>query len=177
MKTVVVPASKLNPKKSLRARDYIGKGKPATKEVRKKTKKGILARDPAPEPIHLKLKNGSSDAYLVVSDAARGVHQLAKSKGWWKGKKNSLANKLLLLHSEITEAVEELRDGRPLTEVRFVVDKQGQVKPEGFPIEIADLLIRTLDLCERNRIDIGVAIKMKHTFNMGRPYLHGGKLF
>lgn len=48
----------------------------------------------------------------------------------------------LLAISEICEAQNELRDGRDLTEVYYSDNK----KPEGFPVEIADAMIRILDI-------------------------------
>lgn len=104
-------------------------------------------------------------------------HQVAKAKGWWKGKAGIPEKKLLLMHSEISEGVEELRSGRSQTEVYFKKDKNGQMKPEGVPIEMADLIIRALDYCSKYGIDIDRAVRVKMEFNDNRPYRHGGKAF
>lgn len=48
-------------------------------------------------------------------------------------------------------------------------------KPEGIPIELADCIIRILDYCGKEGIDIEEAIKIKHEYNLTRPYRHGGK--
>lgn len=48
-------------------------------------------------------------------------------------------------------------------------------KPEGIPIELADVIIRILDYCGYAGIDIEAAIRQKHEYNKSRPYRHGGK--
>lgn len=116
-----------------------------------------------------------SETYLNA--IARDMHKTAKAKGWWKGKNGDLKGKLLLVHSEVSEAVEEFRAGYPLNEVRWELDKHGQWKPEGFAIEVADAIIRLGDICAKHNIDIDRAIDIKRAFNEGRPYLHGGKSF
>jgi NTP pyrophosphatase (non-canonical NTP hydrolase) len=48
-------------------------------------------------------------------------------------------------------------------------------KPEGIPSELADIVIRVLDIAARKGIDIEKAILEKHEYNKTRPYKHGGK--
>jgi NTP pyrophosphatase (non-canonical NTP hydrolase) len=48
-------------------------------------------------------------------------------------------------------------------------------KPEGIPAELADCIIRILDYCGKEGIDIEEAVKIKHQYNKTRPYRHGGK--
>jgi NTP pyrophosphatase (non-canonical NTP hydrolase) len=76
-----------------------------------------------------------------------------------------------LLHSEISEAFEEYRNGYGLTEIRF----EG-TKPEGIPIELADVVIRLLDMCYQFEIPLAAAILEKIRYNKTRPYRHGGKI-
>lgn len=76
---------------------------------------------------------------------------------------------LLLAVSEICEAQEELRDGRAADEVYY----SDHGKPEGFPVEIADALIRLMDIAARLKIDIGAVIGRKLAYNRTRPPKHG----
>ena len=66
--------------------------------------------------------------------------------------------------------LEELRRGVPTA---CVPSENG--KPEGFGVEIADAIIRCLDLTEALGIDIGERILEKHEYNGTRPHRHGGK--
>lgn len=99
------------------------------------------------------------------------IHDTAVRHGWWEGERN-MGEILTNVHSEITEAWEEYRDGRPLDEVRYAEDG----KPEGFPIELADAVIRIMDICARYQIDLYGMIRTKMDYNHKRPYRHGGKL-
>lgn len=98
--------------------------------------------------------------------------QNSKDKGFWDGTLN-VPEKLCLVHSEISEALEEFRDGHPVTAIRLVGPLD---KPEGFPIELADVLIRLFDLAGYFGINLCEAIKMKAEFNARRPHRHGGKV-
>lgn len=110
------------------------------------------------------------------SEMARKVHALAIEKGWWDIEFHHVGRTFgdlcSLLHTEVSEAYEDYRNGYGLTEIYYEADG----KPCGIPIEMADLVIRLLDNCQRFGIDIEAAIEEKHAFNQGRPYRHGGKL-
>lgn len=45
-------------------------------------------------------------------------------------------------------------------------------KPEGFPVELADAIIRILDMAETLKIDLTGAIFTKMQFNKTRPFMH-----
>lgn len=47
--------------------------------------------------------------------------------------------------------------------------------PESVAVELADCMIRILDYCGHDGIDIEEAIRIKHEYNKTRPYRHGGK--
>ncbi len=49
-------------------------------------------------------------------------------------------------------------------------------KPEGIPIELANLLIRIFDTCGTYGINLSEALRMKMAYNKTRPYRHGGKV-
>lgn len=48
-------------------------------------------------------------------------------------------------------------------------------KPEGFVVELADVVIRIADLCGALGLDLAEAIEIKHAYNATRAYRHGGK--
>jgi NTP pyrophosphatase (non-canonical NTP hydrolase) len=111
------------------------------------------------------------------------IHTWAKSKGWWDRKQDTIEAKLLLIHSEISEAVEALRDveydgeGRPNPEQLRKVIYREFTKPDGFAIEIADTVIRILDLCGRLDIDLDGMVEEKMLYNERRAMRHGGRAF
>lgn len=107
---------------------------------------------------------------------ANETHNLAKEKGWWGMEELRYFPEIAaLIHSEVSEALEEWRAGVPPSEIYFSKDKQGNDKPEGIGIELADVLIRVLDYCAKEGIDIDYMLKVKHEYNKTRPYRHGGK--
>ncbi len=107
---------------------------------------------------------------MRLVEVAKDVHETAVLHGWYECDCN-VGEVIALMHSELSEALEEWRDGHPLTEIRY---EDG--KPEGFPIEMADAMIRILDTCHHLGIDIEEAIAIKAMYNKSRPYRHGKKL-
>ena len=104
---------------------------------------------------------------------AKEVHALAKEKGWWdKGEEKTFGDLIALIHSELSETLEEYRNHHAPQEVYY---NEGNPKPEGIGIELADAVIRILDMCARYEIDLDTCIKIKHTYNKTRPIRHGGK--
>lgn len=120
-----------------------------------------------------------------IADWEDEVHALAKSKGWWPNGTESISTdsvlaKLALIHSEVSEALEVARDPKAkITHTWFVgrttSPKDSPPKPEGFGIELADAVIRIMDLCGALGIDLEKCIREKHMYNATRPARHGGK--
>lgn len=107
---------------------------------------------------------------MNISACQKIAYEIAKEHGFHETDRN-VGEVLALFHSEISEAFEEWRNGKGLAEIYFVDDK-----PEGFPIELADLLIRVFDSAEEWNIDLEEALNLKMEYNRTRPYKHGGKL-
>lgn len=107
----------------------------------------------------------------TIQEWQKEVHEVAVSKGWWESDRN-VGEALALMHSELSEALEEYRAGHPLGVTR----KADNGKPEGFLVELADVAIRVFDFCEAYSLDLEAAIAEKHAFNRTRPYRHGGKV-
>lgn len=107
------------------------------------------------------------------------IHEWACRKGWWP-KKPNIGEKLMLVVTELAEAMEDYRRGSSVTYFdpnEWVVDDKGKrmFKPCGFASEIADTFIRLLDLCGHLGIDIEREIALKMKYNEHRAHRHGGK--
>jgi NTP pyrophosphatase (non-canonical NTP hydrolase) len=109
--------------------------------------------------------NPVADSVRVLQSACHGA---AYAAGWWGGngkpdpRDNPLcfSNKLCLIHSEVSEAMEGDRKG---------------LKDDKLPhrdmreVELADALIRILDLAGAYKMDLGGAVAEKMAFNAVRP--------
>ena len=112
-----------------------------------------------------------------IREWQKEIHKLSREKGWWDDPNRNVGEVLSLFHSEISEALEEYRTNHgPDIDYYFKVGSEHNPnKPEGFWIEIADLLIRVFDFAEKYDVDLESLIDLKHEFNKSRPYRHGGK--
>lgn len=93
-------------------------------------------------------------------------HENAKKHGFHDVEQN-FGEKIALIHSELSEALEAHRTGRgPDEHVPTCSNLE---------IELADAVIRIMDLAGSKMINIGFAVMAKHEFNKGRLYRHGKK--
>lgn len=112
------------------------------------------------------------------------IHQDNVKAGWWSDittghplemYRGVFSEKAVLIHAELSEAVEAYRQG-------LMDDKLPHRK--GVEVELADAVIRILDLAGAMGLDLGGAIAEKLAFNRQRPdhkpenrRAEGGKAF
>ena len=128
----------------------------------------------------------------MLNDLSKEIHDNAVSHGWWDEPRN-LLEIAALCHSEISEAVEEYRAGRPMAYHKcsapesecagWFMDMESHDciedkccnfgKPEGIAVEMADCLIRILDWFGHEGLDADAIVREKMEYNRTRPYKHG----
>ena len=118
----------------------------------------------------------------VLNDLAKRINDTSTAHGFWPPEGRNFGEMIALAHSELSEALEEHRDGKParyhqinlsisttvtpesaaiLSKLRDITPgeqqvlvSQGIAKPEGAAVEVADCLIRCLDTLYSGTNDI-----------------------
>lgn len=141
----------------------------------------------------LESKETQTSFSRAFNETAKVAHMTALNKGWWKGEDALLAKlefatstadrpeflnsyllsqdakNMALFTSEVSEALEALRHGNPPD------DKIPEFT--GVEAELADVIIRIMDVSQRRGWRIAEAITAKMNFNSTRAVMHGGKKF
>ena len=112
---------------------------------------------------------------MTIKDLCKEAHKTACSKGW-HDTKVPIPVYIANIHGEVSEAFEEFRSGCDTRMIEPDEGENGGLKPVGFPIEIADAVIRIADMAAAEGIDLEQAIRVKMEYNKTRTYRHGGKL-
>ena len=111
-----------------------------------------------------------------ISQLQKQAYEQAVKSGWHEEPRTD-GDLICLMHSELSEALEEYRNGHSPNEIYSFSEALGEKpgKPEGVPIELADCVIRIMDFCGRHGIDLEKAIVDKMAYNATRAHRHGGK--
>ena len=133
----------------------------------------------------------------MLNELAKEIHENAVAHGWWD-EKRSFGDIVALCHSELSEALEEYRANRTMVwhdcDIDAMCEWETKVddsdcpadepcdcpyyheKPEGIAVEMIDCIIRILDWCGKEGLDVDAILQVKHEYNKTRPYRHGGKV-
>lgn len=82
----------------------------------------------------------------------------------------TVGDRLMLIVSEAAEALEAHREGHAPDESWY--EKDG-TKICGVPSELADIIVRVLDMAEVYGVDLLTVLQEKMAYNKSRPFLHG----
>lgn len=109
---------------------------------------------------------------MSINELVKSIHQNAVDHGfhdihateaeWFSAACNNLSR-------EVSELWEAERNGT----LRTQCDKP--VALTCLEEELADIVIRAMDMAGRMKVDLEQAIALKHGYNQTRPFRHGGK--
>lgn len=112
----------------------------------------------------MSINQATISAARLLQDVCHGA---ARDAGWWQSNGNDVrlnpycfSNKLALIHSEVSEAMEG--DRKNLMDDKLPHRQMREV-------ELADAVIRIFDLAGAYDMDLGGAIAEKLAFNAQRP--------
>lgn len=116
-------------------------------------------------PIGKQMQQSFLEAFCAVQ---RLASKTAHEKGWWDKGCDDRAQ-LLLMHAELSEAAESMRLGEP--------NDDHLPTMKSLEVELADVIIRIMTYADKRQLRVAEAVLAKVEFNMGRPRMHGNKLF
>ena len=112
---------------------------------------------------------------MNIKELQKTCHQRASEAGWWNGEDHNIAEKLCLIHSEISEGMEGYR--------KDLMDDHLPHRSM-LEVELGDAVIRIMDLAGHLGFDLSGAILEKMEYNQTRAdhkpenrELEGGKKF
>jgi len=118
-------------------------------------------------------------AVHVLVELGEQCYQTAIRKGWWQaGDQRSEVELIALMHSELSEALEEYREKGKHLDKEWLSRVTESGKPEGLLSEYADVIIRIFDaVAHRGEMaQLASMLLAKMAYNETRPFRHGGKV-
>lgn len=122
---------------------------------------------------------------LTISELVQKAHENAVKHGFWDNPPE-FGTSIALIHSELSEALEEMRAGNRMIpgmeappkyysgDGYYSIQPEAHCrKPEGYATELADAVIRIADLFGHMGLDLDAIIREKMEYNATRPYKHG----
>lgn len=122
---------------------------------------------------------------MEIKKLAERIHDINVEKGFWEEYRNT-GEMLMLVVSELAEALEADREMNfaDLSQMEFEWNSKGETDEDfkevfevyvknSFEDEIADTIIRLLDISEGMEIDIEKHIDYKLKYNKMREHKHG----
>ncbi len=121
----------------------------------------------------------------MLNELSIKIYENAKAKGFYENERN-IGEMLCLIHSEVSEALEADRKNRyadlpyfqknmneTIDEEKYFKSYFAESIKDSFEDELADVIIRVLDLCAFKGIDIEAHIEAKMRYNAMREHKHG----
>lgn len=125
-----------------------------------------------------------------IAELSKEINDNAKAKGFWDKPRNT-GEMLMLIVSEVSEVMEADRKDRYARRVGFERDMEGfdgssqedrrfnmtfeRCIKDTFEDELADAMIRIMDLAYSRGIDLQWHIEQKMKYNAQREHMHGKK--
>jgi NTP pyrophosphatase (non-canonical NTP hydrolase) len=117
---------------------------------------------------------------MNLNKIAKNIYEGNMKRGFWDEERN-VGETLMLVVTELAEALEAHRSGKLCTHGDKVAYFESDDLVQGFKSnikdtfedEVADAVIRLLDMCGGFGIDIEFHVQTKLMYNASRPYKHG----